>query len=202
MNPDAAVQSKSIVLRSLCNSCLFHRQAGETFPMSSLTPQGMCARAFHTGYPHYLSLMYDGLKAKSRSGVTFRCAGPHCRAIWLVRTIPHWFSPLLKLGQVLARALGRAFDFPDRVMVLRLLSLEGNCPASHKPGAEFRSDLFRVALKKGDFCPQSFYTIYPFLAPEGAGLRTPWNDRGAGGRVVCPANLQQATYAVHPGAPS
>ena len=191
----SALKENKVVLTSLRAACLFHKHAGETFLMSRLSPQGICAHAFHAGYPYYLSLMYDGLKDRARSGVAFRCKGCDCSAVWLVRALPNGFTPLLKLVACLLRILGRGFDVPDRVLEFKLLSLTGECPFGHRLGAEFRSDLFHLFFRKDAFCPQSFYTLYPFLTSDGAAIHTPW-DGIEPGAVSCPAYLQQATYSV------
>jgi uncharacterized repeat protein (TIGR04076 family) len=191
------VGDQVVILQSICSSCLFHRKAGEAIPISKLTPQGMCADAFHAGYPFFLSLMYDGLKPQSRAGVCFRCSCSKCQAIWLIRSVPHWFAPLLKLAETVFHALGRSFDFPDRIMLLKLISLEGDCSAGHRVGSEYKSDLASLMVRKGDFCPQSFYTLYPFLASGGGFLKTPWKDPDTKGTVVCPASIQAATYILN-----
>lgn len=183
-------------LDSLDKKCLFHRKEGETFDMESLTPEGMCQKAFYTSYPYYLGLMYDAWENVARTGITFKCSGDECSAVWLIRTEPWFFAPIIKIFETILRTLGRHLDFPERAIVMRLLSIEGKCDMNHSVGSEFKSDLPLLLLGKKAFCPQSFYIFYPYLSESGNVFMTPWNNKKMGCSVSCPAIDQSATYKI------
>ncbi|MCG8430527.1 MAG: TIGR04076 family protein [Candidatus Omnitrophica bacterium] len=168
--------------------CRYHKRQGQVFSRGQLLPAGMCAHLYRMAYPYCLSLLYDaayddGAGNKTRA-LCIRCPADSVTASVTVRYLmPAWLRRLKRGAIRLLHRAGIGGEFPDKRVVIRVMRVEGECPAGMR-----EQDAFFLNIRKRDeLCPASFYALYPaILAPLMQGARRR-DNRAAGSAVFeCP----------------
>jgi uncharacterized repeat protein (TIGR04076 family) len=134
----------------------------------------MCPHAYMVAYPYALALLYDakfpgaeytvtGKNALTpESSVIISCPCTDNRITLRIR-IQYTFPLLLRLLKKAAirtlQTLGIDAEYPDKNVILDVVSVNGQCPQGMQKG---KSYLFNIKDRK-ELCPASFYGAYPLF---------------------------------------
>lgn len=155
-------------------TCRYHRQQGQEFTRNQLLPEGMCPHAYMVTYPYALALLYDAKfpgaeysavgknESTPQREVIVSCPGTDNRITLRIR-IRYTFPLLLRILKKAAirtlQTLGIDGEYPDKNVILDVISVNGQCPQSMQKDTSY---FFNVKNRK-ELCPASFYGAYPLF---------------------------------------
>ena len=169
-------------------SCRYHRKIGQELPFKKIVPDGFCIFAYHTLYPHALSLLYDGGNPDKKLEVF--CPASKNSIVMSVTAHPRRLGFLYNLAEKILRIACMPQDIIDKRVKIEVIDVKGKCPIGIEKGSCFE---FNIGDKL-ELCPASFNTILPFLLAK---LSNPTNDASIECPAIqCPADACRIQYEI------
>lgn len=171
-------------------ACRYHRR-GQVYPLSRMTPDGLCPFAFHALYPDCLAMLSRGRYPTEggREVCRIRCPFAGEGVEFGVFRIPRERTILGRLELLVRKAADRIVpvEILEHGIAIEVLRAGAGCPCGYRAG-----DRFVMNVKgKGEICPAAFYAIFPFSSsPARAG------DRSGGLRVPCPDYITDIVFSL------
>ncbi len=154
--PETKVEIK---FNSCAIRCKYHGKGRKNkYNFHGLAPKNLCPDLFYVAYPYGLAFLYDAVIDKKRS-VILSCPYAKANVKLEVRAKPMRLKPLLNRIEKWARKNWRPLSLTDKRIIMKIISVEGDCPRHHQSNQEFE---FNIGFSS-ELCPASFHSIYPFI---------------------------------------
>lgn len=170
---------------SKAGRCNYHIY-NEIFYNDTMGPKGLCQDAYHVLYPECLSVLYGGNEILRH----IYCPGAGSSVQFSVKVISlgYRFKALNVVKKLLYSIMPSAIF--NHGVLIKIESVEGDCPKSHKPGQKYFFPLGNFQLMRnkilsmgsGEFsCPAGFDSLFPYLSWVEKYREFPW-----GKNTTCP----------------
>ena len=179
-------------LDSFKHRCIYHKRVNKNrYNFGSIAPRHLCPDLFFTAYPYCLAFLYDAVIDGKRNRV-LSCPNPEANVKIRVQIKPRIVKPIFNKLESLARKYWRPLSLTDKRIILKIVSVDGNCPRKHTPNQQFE---FNISFFP-ELCPASFHSIYPFVFLIARKMSSRFSDTENSIHVGCPDAKNAVTYKI------
>lgn len=181
-----------IALHSCVHRCKYHKEFRKNkYTFQNIVPRNLCPDLFYIAYPFCLAFLYDATIDKKKKRVV-SCPNPKANVKIEIKLKPIIFKSLINKIERLARKYWRPLNLPDKRILLRIVSVDGDCPRGHKKNQDFE---FNIGFFS-ELCPASFHSIYPFIFLIARKRLSRFSDTRDSIKIGCPDIKNKITYKI------
>jgi uncharacterized repeat protein (TIGR04076 family) len=182
-----------VVVDTYVHRCIYHGKLRKNkYCFRNVAPKNLCPDLFYIAYPYCLALLYDAKMDKKRS-IILSCPNPQANVKIKIKVKPIISKYLYNKIRSLAKKHWRPINFPNKRIMMKIISVDGNCPRNHKPNqcSEFNIGFF------SELCPAGFHSIYPFVSLISRKMLSRFSDTQNSIKIGCPDVNKVITYKIH-----